>query len=644
MTTLYNTDYHAHNQYPPNMPPSFKTIPNSTIVEHDYAANADTARRISRTPSPTPSEVKELKSGAFDWPRLMKWRFWIRKEWIWWYLALAVLATLTALMTIYHEEIVAWLEPAADWMYAIPFGWLIPIGVTIVLSFPPLFGQEIVGVLCGLVWGLWIGFAIFAGGTLLGEIANFYAFKYCCRSTGEKWERTQITYACLARVVREGGFKIVLAARLSAIPGHFSTAVCSICGTGIISFSIATILSLPKQFITVYLGVMIKDAGEGKDNSKSTIINAVVLTITFIITAVAMWYIYDQMNKVKPSVIYARRKARQGKLDRAMSMTDGPYEGGVAGASSSQVFNPRSSDSDIPLTHQQWDADGKATGYSYDPRLDNVHQPQPKRFQNAAPSPQGRGSVDVSWDTRQTGGGFSSSPQPYQSRSPPQGQYARSPPPAQNAARSPPPQSMSPRQYNPRQHHMQAPSLPPQGQGYYPQQSRSPPPQGQGYYPQQSRSPPPQGQGYYPQQSRSPPQGYHPQHQQGARRQSQSNNPYSPQRTGEAFQNPHSPAHSPRRSVDVAQTPTQAQFAQSTGPPSYASGPPSPRGPASPTGAGRRPMSPNNPFVGQQQQYTGQQQQQYTGQQQQPPQQQFGYHVQEPTDASMASYYTAQQH
>lgn len=55
-------------------------------------------------------------------------------------------------------------------------------------------------------------------------------------------------------------------------------------------------------------------------------------------------------------------------------------------------------------------------------------------------------------------------------------------------------------------------------------------------------------------------------------------------------------------------------------------------------------MSPNNPFVGQQQQYTGQQQQQYTGQQQQPPQQQFGYHVQEPTDASMASYYTAQQH
>ena len=33
-------------------------------------------------------------------------------------------------------------------------------------------------------------------------------------------ERTKMTYACLAKVVRDGGFKIALIARLSAIPGH----------------------------------------------------------------------------------------------------------------------------------------------------------------------------------------------------------------------------------------------------------------------------------------------------------------------------------------------------------------------------------------------------------------------------------------
>lgn len=33
-------------------------------------------------------------------------------------------------------------------------------------------------------------------------------------------EKTKISYACLAKVVRDGGFKIALIARLSAIPGH----------------------------------------------------------------------------------------------------------------------------------------------------------------------------------------------------------------------------------------------------------------------------------------------------------------------------------------------------------------------------------------------------------------------------------------
>jgi hypothetical protein len=36
-----------------------------------------------------------------------------------------------------------------------------------------LFGHEIVAVLCGLVWGLWVGFAIVSAGTFLGEVGNF---------------------------------------------------------------------------------------------------------------------------------------------------------------------------------------------------------------------------------------------------------------------------------------------------------------------------------------------------------------------------------------------------------------------------------------------------------------------------------------
>lgn len=46
------------------------------------------------------------------------------------------------------------------------------------------------------------------------------AFKYCCRARGEKLEKSKLSYGCLATVVRDGGFKIALIARLSAIPGH----------------------------------------------------------------------------------------------------------------------------------------------------------------------------------------------------------------------------------------------------------------------------------------------------------------------------------------------------------------------------------------------------------------------------------------
>ncbi|KDR72938.1 hypothetical protein GALMADRAFT_252295 [Galerina marginata CBS 339.88] len=364
--------------YPPQNDGMYATLNSTTTIE-TKVGDVEDARRISRTPSPTPSEAKELRTGAIDWKTLSSPKFWIRREWLWYYVILVVILTITALVTIYHKQIVTWLTPVTLWLHDLKFGWLVPIGILFVLSFPPLFGHEIVAILCGLVWGLWIGFGIVAAGTFVGEVGNFYAFKYCCRSRGEKLERTKISYSCLARVVREGGFKIALIARLSAIPGHFTTAVFSTCGMGIIVFSIAAILSLPKQFITVYLGVILKESNSGVEDKKSRIISDVVLAITFIITILAMWWILRQMNMVKPKVIYERRKARQTKMMRA---ANSPYM--TAGPSRSDVFNPNGSDSDIPLTtalpdanpqYQQWDKHGNAVGYVPDPIL---HTPKPR--------------------------------------------------------------------------------------------------------------------------------------------------------------------------------------------------------------------------------------------------------------------------
>lgn len=63
--TEYPEEPISHTDYPP--PPS---IPNSSNpVIH------------VRTPSPTPSEAKELQHGAINWKAMRSWKFWFRKEW-----------------------------------------------------------------------------------------------------------------------------------------------------------------------------------------------------------------------------------------------------------------------------------------------------------------------------------------------------------------------------------------------------------------------------------------------------------------------------------------------------------------------------------------------------------------------------------
>ncbi|CAE6452330.1 unnamed protein product [Rhizoctonia solani] len=186
-----------------------------------------------RAPSPTPSEKEDLERGVIDRNKVLRWQTWLKMKYIPWYIGLAIILALTVLMTLYHKELVHWLRPAADWMHEFSVGWLIPIVVLFIISFPPLFGHETVAVLCGLVWGLWISFAIVCAGTLLGGIGNFYAFRYCLRGRAIKMERKNPSYACLARVVRDGGFLVAFVVRLSAIPGHFTTAVFSTCGMGL---------------------------------------------------------------------------------------------------------------------------------------------------------------------------------------------------------------------------------------------------------------------------------------------------------------------------------------------------------------------------------------------------------------------------
>lgn len=111
-------------------------------------------------------------------------------------------------------------------------------------------------VLCGIVYGVWVGFAFTTVGTLLGEVGNFFVFRYFLPSTAGTFERKSLTCACLAHICRHGGFFIVLATRMSAIPRRLTTAVFfSTVGMGFWTFLLAAVFSLLKCLNVVYLGV-----------------------------------------------------------------------------------------------------------------------------------------------------------------------------------------------------------------------------------------------------------------------------------------------------------------------------------------------------------------------------------------------------
>ncbi|KAM5544056.1 hypothetical protein V8D89_002242 [Ganoderma adspersum] len=300
---------------------SSDNLPAYTVTDehqHQYPPTTVDPRELTRTPSPTPSEEYALTHKTRDCDLKRVFDFKKNPRQIWTVAMAVVLVVLLVLFLAFKRRIEDWLRPFADWMHDTPAGWLIPIALMFVLSFPPLFGHEIVAVLCGDVWGVWNGFGIVAAGTVLGELGGYMyaiivflffsssgtatvtdmhdllasaccarsAFRYMCRARATKMEETKLKYALLVEVVRQGGWKIPIVMRFSAIPGHPS-------------------------------------AKEAK------IIKAVVITVTVIITHLAMIYVYKKMDGIKEEVVYKRRKARCVRRRRDLAQ-DGDSEAGGA--------------------------------------------------------------------------------------------------------------------------------------------------------------------------------------------------------------------------------------------------------------------------------------------------------------------------
>lgn len=53
----------------------------------------------------TEEERIEYEKGILTWGKVRNWRFWIRKEWKWYYLAFVLIVVVVALMTFFHHSV-----------------------------------------------------------------------------------------------------------------------------------------------------------------------------------------------------------------------------------------------------------------------------------------------------------------------------------------------------------------------------------------------------------------------------------------------------------------------------------------------------------------------------------------------------------
>ncbi|EJD05333.1 uncharacterized protein FOMMEDRAFT_152630 [Fomitiporia mediterranea MF3/22] len=279
-------------------------------------------RSGGRTPSPTPSETAFLNNNRLiDWHRMKTWQYWFERNKLVNYVMFVMSIALVVLGARYNKKIVHALNPTARHLRDMSAGWLIPIAILFVIAFPPLMGQELAYILIGIIWGFWIGIGVTAAGTILGEICSFLAFRYCCMVRASKFEEKHIRYACFAKVVRAGSFKIALLTRYTVIPGHLFTPIFTTCGMNFFLFVLAVLLSLPRQAAFIYIGDVLEKVEAGNERQLDRILSGVVVFVLVTITIAVMLYIRRLMHRVKHDVVYARRMTRaessQAALDRA---------------------------------------------------------------------------------------------------------------------------------------------------------------------------------------------------------------------------------------------------------------------------------------------------------------------------------------
>ncbi|CAN8105041.1 unnamed protein product [Discula destructiva] len=195
---------------------------------------------------------------------------------------LIVLLVLAILFEVYKTDFERWATPLTDWLREREaWSWVIPFVILLVLSFPPLFGHEIVQLIVGLTYPLGVAIGIAVAGAVVGEALCFVVFKYGFSSYAEKRMRERVKWAAVARLAQQSGFWGVLVIRYSIVPPHLANPIFACTGMKFWLYMATVILSLPKVIVFVALGTPSSEHSKGARVGKVIAIGVLVVITLF---------------------------------------------------------------------------------------------------------------------------------------------------------------------------------------------------------------------------------------------------------------------------------------------------------------------------------------------------------------------------
>ncbi|KAJ5050811.1 uncharacterized protein L3040_002680 [Drepanopeziza brunnea f. sp. 'multigermtubi'] len=324
-------DARSRPPVPPVRPLRPVTLYDPPSILHAHPAPLRTSSAYASQPAPQQPSHDAASTSSSKWQPMGGFvrgftpKGKISKKWqkrLYWIVPLCIITIVFAvLFEIYKDDFERWMQPVSDWLEAREsWSWTIPTAILVILSFPPLFGHEIVQLIVGLAYPLGVALGVACAGGVIGEAACFVVFKYLFTGWVEKKIAQKVNWAATARVTQEAGFRGVLVIRYSIVPPHIANPLFACTGMKFWLYMATVILSLPKSMVFVALG---SPSSKNSKTAKYGKVAAIVIVV--IITIFASMWIRKKMT-VATRKIMVERGIALGGSDEELVMMDGDSE------------------------------------------------------------------------------------------------------------------------------------------------------------------------------------------------------------------------------------------------------------------------------------------------------------------------------